>query len=144
MLKKEFIDTIFQFFIGSQQTAHYLKDNTMPDELTQVQYNILEMLYFTPTKGVSDFASCLHLSMPNASRETKKLVEKGFLVKEQDGQDKRKQNLHITEKGKKTMDKTIQLIVENINSLQGHLNENDQDEIMHSMQNIIDKFFSKD
>ena len=141
MIKDEFIKTAFQFFVKSNTMNHTLKQDTRPPELSQIQYNILEMIFFTPTKGISDFSECLGLSMPNASRETRKLVEKGFLTKEQSKDDRRKYLLMVTKKGQDTMNAVLEEVIRRINGLYPDMPESKQDELTRAMTTIVDDFF---
>lgn len=143
-MKQEFIATVFKFFVSSQKTLYEFTFGTRPNETTQIQYNILEMLYFTPGKQLMDIGECLGLSMPNASREIKKLTEKGYMKKEQDTTDRRNHHLYLTQNGQQIVKGSLDAVVEKMNKVYHDLSDKEQDELMNNMHMLMDKFFIKD
>jgi DNA-binding MarR family transcriptional regulator len=75
MLREDFIQLMFGYFSGSSKTLFELYVNAKPESITPIQYNIMEYLYFNNHKNLSEISDCMYLSMPNASREVKKLIE---------------------------------------------------------------------
>ncbi len=138
MLKKDFIDTIFKFFIASQKTVFIIKQKTKPELITQIQYNILENIYYKPGKQLSEISECLGLSLPNASREVKKLIAKDLLYKEYDQADKRNHYIYLSLHGKAMMEDVIKKITENLEMMFGGLCENSQNEIIKNSKALLD------
>ena len=141
MLNKEFLQFLFEYFAASQTTLFDLTKQSKPKELTAIQYNILEYLYFNEGKGLSTLAECMYLSLPNASREVKKLIEKNLLKKENDPNDKRKSYLFLTTDGLTIMQDTFNNITALLDVKLNALTETEQIKLMEDMKNIKEKLF---
>lgn len=70
-----------------------------PGKTTPVQYRLLQILWFQGAAPLGTVGSCLGLSLPNTSREVKKLTCLGLVRKEADPTDRRVVRLHLTEAG---------------------------------------------
>jgi len=141
MLREDFIKLMFGYFGQSSKTVFELSIGAKPDNITPIQYNILEYLYFSDRKNLSDISECMYLSMPNASREVKKLMEKDLVVSESDLKDRRKHYFYLTEAGKTLMEQAFQVIIENANKKYSQLSDDEQVELMTSMTAIMNKLF---
>lgn len=141
MLKKEFMGMLFQFFGASQSKLFQLQAGTRPEELTQVQYSILEYLYFAGDKSLSEVSACLYLAMPNASREVRKLTEKGFVKKIDDLQDKRKSTIQVSADGHFIIEQAFSAITDNANQIFGGLTEEEQEKLINSMDYMVGHLF---
>lgn len=109
MVSKE---TVFQQVVNLVTSAHQLhyemtKDMLMND-LTPLQYEILEFLAVEKPMMVSQISECKGISMPNMSREIKKLTEKGLCEKIGDEGDRRKQYVRLTKSGEDRMAEAFQ------------------------------------
>ncbi|MFA3775416.1 MarR family transcriptional regulator [Bacillus safensis] len=104
----------FKEFVAFASTFSELKHNMMskvkPPELTPLQYLILEQLAVSEPLTPSDIADCQHMSLPNVSRELKKLHEKQFIDREEDRVDKRKHIIMLSDKGRTCMNEAFQHI----------------------------------
>jgi len=102
----------FKEFVAFASTFSELKHDLMtkvkPPELTTLQYLILEQLAVSEPLSPSEIADCQHMSLPNVSRELKKLYEKQFIDKEEDRDDKRKQVIMLSNKGRTCMNEVFQ------------------------------------
>lgn len=141
MLRKEFMQLLFEYFAESQKTLFDLTKKSRADNLTSIQYNILEYLYFNDGKGLSKLADCMYLSLPNASREVKKLNNVSLLKKIQDTNDKRKTYIYLTDEGKELMDKCFSTMTSHLEGKLKNLTEKDQIELEQNMINIMSKLF---
>lgn len=102
-------------FTGSViEVKHELTKNFKIADTTPVQYNILEYILFSQPVTLSQISDCLHISMPNASREMKKLIDKGLCEKFSVPEDRRKQLIKLSPKGQNIMDKTFNRVEESI------------------------------
>lgn len=90
--------------IGSVHQLHYdlMKDMPMTD-ITPLQYEILEFLVVKPPQTLSQISECKGLSMPNASREIRRLTELGLCEKIEDATDRRKQYIRLSALGQERM-----------------------------------------
>ncbi|UKS25919.1 MarR family transcriptional regulator [Paenibacillus sp. HWE-109] len=100
--------TIFYKFVSFIAAVHEVKHeftkDVKLDEITPVQYAILEYLAVSQPVTLSQISDCMHMSMPNTSRELKKLTEKHLCEKTADPGDQRKQFIRLSDNGQATMD----------------------------------------
>ncbi|WP_158546933.1 MarR family winged helix-turn-helix transcriptional regulator [Oceanispirochaeta sp. M1] len=68
-------------------------------EVTSLQFDLLQILYYSGPKNLSALSHCMNINLPNSSREVKKLTSLGFIQKESSPDDKRKTELSLTKKG---------------------------------------------
>lgn len=68
-------------------------------EITALQYDLMQILFFSGKKNLSGLSHCLNINLPNSSREVKKLTTMGFIEKNKSLEDKRKTEITLTEKG---------------------------------------------
>lgn len=135
------MEVFFQFAGATKKTIFELQVGTRPEELTHIQYSILEYLYFSGDKGLSEISACMYLAMPNASREVKKLSEKGYVVKINDPIDKRKSTIQVSATGRTLMEKTFSKIAINTNKHLSDLSEEEQDQFIKHMDIMINRIF---
>lgn len=81
MNEHELFQEILEFTKSVYDSTIEIRKSAKPDTLTPQHYNILEIIYLHNTKSVSELCDCLDISMPNASRELKKLTELGYVKK---------------------------------------------------------------
>lgn len=105
---------LFQTFVGFITAVHQITTDMTKDlrleDITPVQYKILEYITVSPPDSitVSAVSDCLHLSLPNASRELRKLSEKDLCEKVPHPEDRRKQFIRLTPKGEAMMGEAFQ------------------------------------
>jgi MarR family transcriptional regulator, teicoplanin-associated locus regulator len=68
-------------------------------EVTSLQFDLLQILYFSGPNNLSGLSHCMNINLPNSSREVKKLTNLGFIQKNSSPEDKRKTELSLTKKG---------------------------------------------
>lgn len=112
-------------------------------DLTINEIHVLEKVRNSKTKIMSDIAKSLNITQSTMSINSKRLIKKGFLIKEQDNNDKRVIRLKISDTGlkylqihdrfhKKMIDHVIkdldleqnQTLLESLNSLVNFFEEN--------------------
>lgn len=76
MNKKELFHQFVAFTATVHQVTHDLTKNIKIDDITPIQYKILEYITINRLITPTEVSDCLHLSMPNTSRELRKLREK--------------------------------------------------------------------
>jgi len=140
MLEQKFIESMFRFFFASETTLHKLMEKTKPEELTTIHYKILEYLYFNSSTDISGLANCLYLSLPNTSREIKKLIAANYVMKSVDIHDKRRYFLHLSKKGRLLMDQIFEKVIANATSIYSHLDSTKQLELVSHMDKVIEGF----
>ncbi|GIP26484.1 hypothetical protein J23TS9_16140 [Paenibacillus sp. J23TS9] len=107
-------ETLFQKFVtfttAVHEVTHELTKGIKPDDITPVQYSILEYIAVSQPVTLSEISDCKDISMPNTSREIKKLTEKNLCEKYSDDEDRRKQLIRLSEAGQTLMDGAFQRI----------------------------------
>ncbi|TVX99804.1 MarR family winged helix-turn-helix transcriptional regulator [Cohnella terricola] len=105
---------LFQKFVtfaaAVHEVTHELTKDIKPDDITPVQYSILEYIAVSQPVTLSQISDCKHISMPNTSRELKKLTEKNLCEKFDVAEDRRKQLIRLSAAGQTMMDETFQQI----------------------------------
>ncbi|MEK0316796.1 MarR family winged helix-turn-helix transcriptional regulator [Cohnella sp. 56] len=99
--------TVFQQLVSiitSAHQLHYEMTKDMPMQgLTPLQYEIMEFLSVEQPITLSQISECKGISMPNTSREIKKLTELGLCEKIEDATDRRKQHIRLSAQGEARM-----------------------------------------
>ncbi|GMK46861.1 MarR family winged helix-turn-helix transcriptional regulator [Paenibacillus glycanilyticus] len=90
--------------IAASHQLHYDMTKGMPmDDITPLQYEIMEFLTVKQPITLSEISECKGISMPNTSREIRKLTEKGLCEKIEDREDRRKQYIRLSTLGEEKM-----------------------------------------
>lgn len=131
-------DTLFEQFVSFiasvHRVQHDLTKDARPEGLTALQYSILEHIAvsrqpLTP----SDISSCFHISMPNTSRELKKLTEQRLIERKESKEDRRKQFIHLSADGQAMMDKVFKQIQARFSERIGHVSNEQVNTIAHAL-----------
>ena len=69
------------------------------------------------------------------------MAEKGYLIKEQDKNDKRKQNLYLTEKGQRAMADVRNAIVKKLSDMYPNLSSDEQDTLIEKMNYLMENLY---
>ena len=121
-------------------TTELTKD-VKSDFLTQVQYKILEYIAVSQPVTPSEVSECQNISMPNTSRELRKLMEKGLIEKITDTEDRRKQFIRLSESGKIMMNEAFAFIESRFLHRMQNASEEDLAEIEHALEILHAKVF---
>lgn len=74
---------LFQKFIAFTTAVHQITNDISKDVnsdgLTPLQYKIVEYIAVSQPVTLSEISDCMNMSMPNTSRELKKLSAKGYV-----------------------------------------------------------------
>lgn len=100
-------DALFQKFVAFtaavHEVSHELTRSVKNEDVTPVQYKILEYMMVSQPVTPSEIADCADLSLPNTSRELRKLMEKGLCEKATDDADRRRQLFRLSAQGQAMM-----------------------------------------
>ncbi|QED49874.1 MarR family winged helix-turn-helix transcriptional regulator [Cytobacillus dafuensis] len=107
MDKKALFYKLVSFTSSVHRVTHELTQNAKSDSITQVQYNILEHITVSQPVTPSEISDCQYMSMPNTSRELRKLSEKGLIEKINDTEDRRKQYIRLSNDGETMMNEAF-------------------------------------
>ncbi|MBN3526565.1 MarR family winged helix-turn-helix transcriptional regulator [Paenibacillus apiarius] len=112
MNKEAFFQKFVTFTTSVHEVTHELTKDIKPEDITPVQYSILEYIAVSQPVTLSQISDCKHISMPNTSRELKKLTEKNLCEKFEVADDRRKQLIRLSELGQAMMNEAFQRIGE--------------------------------
>ncbi|RUT29018.1 MarR family transcriptional regulator [Paenibacillus zeisoli] len=100
MVTKEMLFQQLASFIASTHQLHYDLTKDMPmDDITPLQYEILELLSVKQPITISELSECKGISMPNMSREIRKLRLKGLCEGTEDAEDRRRHYIRLSPLG---------------------------------------------
>ncbi|MGE7623177.1 MarR family winged helix-turn-helix transcriptional regulator [Viridibacillus sp. NPDC096237] len=129
------------FTTSVHRVTHELTKNAKSDSITPVQYNILEYITVSQPITPSEISDCQHLSMPNTSRELKKLSEKNLIEKFSDTKDRRKQYIRLSKEGESMMNETFTLVESRFLNRIQNASKEDLEDIDRALNILQSKLF---
>ncbi|MCP3872104.1 MAG: winged helix DNA-binding protein [Desulfobacteraceae bacterium] len=138
MDKNQFFQIVMNFIGNVHASTHFLTKDARSNKITPQQHSILEYVFFSKAVTTSQVADCLNISLPNASRELKKLFKLDLIVKESDAKDRRKTTISLSEPGQNLMLRTFERIQKDFWKQAGELSEDEMKSIISSMV-VLDK-----
>lgn len=141
MNEKQFFQNFITFTASVHQLKHALTNDLRPRDLTPIQYSMLEYISVNQPVIPSDISECQQISMPNTSREIKKLLEKNLITKYADEKDRRKQYIVLTKEGKEIMDSIFYDIEYKLKERLNILGEDELFELNNAMDLLQKKLF---
>ena len=142
MDKKQLFNQFVAFTTAVHQVTHELTQNVKIDNITPVQYKILEYIKVSQPVTPTEISDCLHMSLPNTSRELRKLQERKFIEKISDTEDRRKHYVFLTDDGEKIMGEAFACIEERFQQLIQHASKEDLEDIHHALSVLDEKVFN--
>lgn len=97
MLDQSFVEVYTKFKLHFYKSI-FKKIQNRETSLTTVETFCIEIIYAMNKPTVSEFASFIQISSPNAAYKVNSLIKKGYLRKIQSENDKREYHLEVTEK----------------------------------------------
>lgn len=98
MKTKNKLDCIYKNFKLMVYQNVFKHLNRDEKELSSSEYFCLECIYLLDNPTISEFASFLDISSPNATYKVKQLIKKGYIKKERSKRDAREYRIVPTEK----------------------------------------------
>ncbi|MNW41872.1 HTH-type transcriptional regulator MhqR [compost metagenome] len=136
---------IFRKFVAFTTAVHQITNDMTKDvkseAITTVQYKILEYIAVSQPCILSDISECMHMSMPNTSRELKKLTDKQLCEKIADTEDRRKQYIRLSAKGQTMMNEIFVQIEARFNERIQGFSEKELKEIEQALDVLQGKMF---
>ncbi|ARU60785.1 MarR family transcriptional regulator [Tumebacillus avium] len=136
---------LFNKFVTFTSSVHQITNEMTKDvpaeDVTPLQYKILEHLAVCEPVTISAISDCLHTSLPNTSRELRKLIEKQLCEKVPDLEDRRKQYIRLTTRGQAIMQAAFQQIEVHFQQRIAHLSEEELREIERALDVLQKKVF---
>jgi DNA-binding MarR family transcriptional regulator len=137
---------LFQQFVRFTTSVHQMTNDMTKEirieNITTVQYKILEFITVSQPVTLSEVSECLHLSLPNSSREVKKLIQNQLCEKNIDPNDRRKFEICLTEKGTSLMNKVFEQLELKFQERINNLTESELKEIQEAIHIIQTKFLA--
>lgn len=91
------------FGTGFSKLTSQLLIAIKPEAITLLQFEILHFLYSERSATLGQIAACTGMSLPNTSREVRKLMEKSLVAKRAALEDKRVYYVELTPEGQELM-----------------------------------------
>ncbi|WP_409274746.1 MarR family winged helix-turn-helix transcriptional regulator [Neobacillus sp. SCS-31] len=136
---------LFQKVVSFTSSVHRVKNeltkNVKPDSISQIQYNILEYIAVSQPVTPSEINDCQNMSMPNTSRELKKLTEKNLIEKIHDSVDRRKQFIRLSKEGEAMMNDAFATIEAHFQERIQHATNEDLEEVERALDILRAKLF---
>ena len=136
---------LFHKFVAFTSSVHQITNDMTRDvhfeDVTPLQYKILEHLAVSGPVTISEISDCLHTSLPNTSRELRKLTEKQLCEKAPDLEDRRKQFIRLTERGQVMMNAAFQQIESRFLKRIEHVSDEELEEIERALDLLKGKVF---
>ncbi|WP_182200987.1 MarR family winged helix-turn-helix transcriptional regulator [Paraliobacillus salinarum] len=142
MNKNKLFQQFVRFTTSVHQVTYDMTKEIRIENVTTVQYKILELITVSQPVTLSEISECLHLSLPNASRELKKLIQYQLCEKIIDPNDRRKFDIRLTEEGTVLMNKVFQQLEINFQERINNLSEPELKEIQNAFEILQTKFFA--
>ncbi|WP_018754383.1 MarR family transcriptional regulator [Paenibacillus terrigena] len=139
--KEAFFQQIVAFTTAVHEVTHTFTKDIKPDDITPLQYGILEYLAVSQPVTLSQISDCKHISMPNTSREIRKLCEKNLCEKFDAADDRRKQMIRLSEEGQAMMNVAFARIGGRFLERMKGASEEEWKDIQQAMQVLHTKVF---
>lgn len=138
-------NSLFQKFVAFTTAVHQITSDITKDvkseALTPVQYKIIEYIAVSQPVTLSEISDCMHMSMPNTSRELKKLTEKQLCERVTDPGDRRKQGITLSASGEAMMGEAFQTIGRRFEERIAKVTEAERQEIGRALDLLQEKVF---
>ncbi|OWR31889.1 MarR family transcriptional regulator [Saccharibacillus sp. O23] len=138
-------DVLFQKFVAFtaavHEVTHELTRGVKNEDVTPVQYKILEYMMVSQPVTPSEIADCADLSLPNTSRELRKLIEKGLCEKATDDADRRRQLFRLSADGQAMMGRIFGQAQQGFEERVAGLTETELQELEQALELLQKKVF---
>lgn len=132
--EEELLHSLIAFTAAVHQVKHDLTKELRIEAVTPVQYGILELLAVEQPVTLSQLSDCLNMSMPNTSREIRKLGEKGLCEKMTAPDDQRKQHIRLSPEGQRLMDEVFGRLKASLRKRIGDVSDERLEEIQRAVR----------
>ena len=128
-----------KFGFGFNKLSFELLEEIKPEGITSAQFKILQYLSDGELITLSQISCCLGMSVPNTSREVKKLFEKDLLQKTHSPKDKRVSFITLSPAGSELMHAAFTRLKANISRRYAHLRNDEISDIVKALALISEK-----
>lgn len=138
-------NTVFRsfvtFLISVHQTTNDMTKDVKLDGVTPVQHGILEYIAVSGPVTIGQISDCIRMSMPNTSRELKKLTAKQLCEKYADPGDRRKQFIRLSPEGQALMDDWFRRVEARFHQRLGTVTDSELAELEQALRMLQGKVF---
>ncbi|MBM7563099.1 MarR family winged helix-turn-helix transcriptional regulator [Paenibacillus sacheonensis] len=143
MDNKELFHQAVSFITAVHQVTFDMTKDFELGDITPVQYGMLEYIAVSQPVTLSEISECKHISMPNTSRELKKLTDRGLCEKFDAPEDKRKQYIRLSAVGQSFMNAAFAHMEKEFQYRLRHSTEADLKRIAEAMQVLQESLFQE-
>ncbi|ACA39638.1 MarR family transcriptional regulator [Lysinibacillus sphaericus] len=143
MDKSSLFHQFVTFTASVHQVTHELSQNVTVANITPLQYKILEYIKVSQPVTPTEISECQHMSLPNTSRELRKLQDQNLIEKYNDTEDRRKQYIRLSIEGDKMMEEAFACIEERFLQLIQHASQEDIKDIQLALTILEQKVFQQ-
>ncbi|MNJ47505.1 HTH-type transcriptional regulator MhqR [compost metagenome] len=129
------------FIAAVHEISDYMTRDVKSEDITPLQYKMLEYITINQPVTLSEISDCMHISMPNTSRELRKLSEKQLCDKLPDEEDRRKQYIRLSKQGEKMMSEAFGQVESRFAERVAHFSEEELQEIERALDLLQRKIF---
>jgi len=126
-----------------QRSAFEITKEYQPEGITQLEYSVLEYLYFFKGKYFNELCEDLYMSRGQGRRVVKMLTERHFLEGNKDQVDGRKKVYQITRKGKAKLDACYFQVMKGVQDKYQSLDEETLKNLMECMNYITKTMYKQ-
>lgn len=130
------------FGFGFGQLTYELLDEIQPVGITPLQFKILQYLSRGESITLSQISRCLGMTVPNTSREVKKLFAKSLLQKTPNERDRRVSFITLSPDGAELMMGTFAKLKKNITLRYAHLDSGEIEKVVKALDLISEKLLA--
>lgn len=138
-MHEKFLSELVQFGIRFSQLSGDLLGVARPAELTPTQFEILQIIAHDQGATLSSICECSKISLPNGSRELRKLRDLGLVVKGEVSTDKRLSSFALTQEGQQMIHNAYQRLAQEAWGRYGHFEPQDLDHLAHCLATLREK-----
>ncbi len=102
--------------------------------LSMPQFSLLMQMYHRGACGMSGLSERFEITPAAASQMVDKLVQSGYVMREEDPHDRRAKLLNLTDKGRELIEQGIQERFRWVDDLAGKLNAEERDHIVEALE----------
>lgn len=141
MDKEAFFHKFVTFTTAVHEVTYELTKDIRAEGITPVQYGILEYIAVSQPVTLSQISECKNISMPNTSRELKKLMERNLCSKLDVVEDRRKHLIRLSDTGQAMMNEAFARIGERFWDRIKDTSEEELEEINRALDVLQAKVF---
>lgn len=105
--------------------------------ITPAQFDVLQILYFSGNKRMSDISRMLGITKSTTTGLVKRLIEAGFTEKKRSDEDRRSYIIQISKKGTKLIKKVIEQRVNYLYEILLELKSNKPEELLEMLNELL-------